>query len=539
MTAVRERLGLGSLRVVGVTMVLGALGVALFPRPAFTDFSAAIVLGTLAIIVFVGMVGPCPRWLERLAGARSIAPAMAVTGGALGAGLGELTRYPYGWDAAVIMDIARTIHAGSPLPQWRYNYLSLYPNNFPLLVIDRLGVAAGSRIGLSADAVLVLANGVCLAITLWLTHSVVKRRAGGMPALAAMASVLLLVGVSPWMSVPYTDLFAMPFLVAVPAVAQLAWRRSGLGAAALWAAAGTTAAIAYLIKTTPAVALVALVLVSLVPGPPSSRGPHQSTPTRNPSGTGPATRRRRAWVRSTAVLICAVAAFFLTSTLGTAAVRATSGVDLSRVDTAQSPPILWWVANGMNKSEVGGRPRWGAYNRDMVNAIGNRTQPEMVAYARGYIASRWNERGAPGMVQFYADKALWNWSDATFWAWGEGIDSREQPLARNALASAVMEVNGFHGRFYEARMSVTQGVWIALLILGGLGLLRAPLRRDLLLLALTTLGIGAFILIFQGRSRYLFAFVPIIVALSCSAIPWLPGRHPTRSSSGRDRAGLN
>jgi hypothetical protein len=69
-----------------------------------------------------------------------------------------------------------------------------------------------------------------------------------------------------------------------------------------------------------------------------------------------------------------------------------------------------------------------------------------------------------------------------------------------------------------------------LLILGGLGLLRAPLRRDLLLLALTTLGIGAFILIFQGRSRYLFAFVPIIVALSCSVIPWLPGRHPTRHS---------
>ncbi|MGN6753754.1 MAG: glycosyltransferase family 39 protein [Intrasporangium sp.] len=526
----RERLGLGILRAVGVIMLLGALAVAVFPRPVFTDFDTPVVLVTL-VVVLVGALAARPRWLTRFATARWLAPGLAVVGGALGAALGELMRYPYGWDAAVVMDIAHSVHSGTALPQWRYSYLSLYPNNFPLVVIDRLGIGLGSRTGLSADAVLVLANAACLAITLWLVHRLVRCRAGAVSALVATAAVLLLVGISPWMSVPYTDLYAMPFLVAVPVLAELAWTRRAWRSAALWAAAGASGAVAYLIKTTPVVVVVALVLVILVLGLPGSvRGPGP-----NPAGGmgdgDPGPRRGATWLRSAAAVALVLAPLFLASSLGAAAARAGSGVDLSRVDTAQSPPILWWVATGTNMNVVGGRPRWGAYNRALVNAIGNRTQPEMVAYARDYIGSRWSERGATGMLRFYANKAVWNWSDASFWAWGEGIDSRQAPLADNALVAAVTDVNGFHGRFYRLRMSVTQGVWIGLLVLGSLGLLRAPVRRDLLLLALTTLGIGAFTLVFEGRSRYLFAFVPLIVALCCSALPWLPGRHPTQPAS--------
>ena len=55
-----------------------------------------------------------------------------------------------------------------------------------------------------------------------------------------------------------------------------------------------------------------------------------------------------------------------------------------------------------------------------------------------------------------------------------------------------------------------------MLIVAGIGLLRAPYRRDVLLLALSVLGIAAFTMVFQGRSRYLFAFVPLVVVLAAS-----------------------
>ena len=53
-----------------------------------------------------------------------------------------------------------------------------------------------------------------------------------------------------------------------------------------------------------------------------------------------------------------------------------------------------------------------------------------------------------------------------------------------------------------------------MLLVTGLGALRARApTRDQVLVALTVLGIALFTLLFQGRSRYLLTFVPLVVAL--------------------------
>jgi hypothetical protein len=78
------------------------------------------------------------------------------------------------------------------------------------------------------------------------------------------------------------------------------------------------------------------------------------------------------------------------------------------------------------------------------------------------------------------------------------------------------------------RADLTQALWLAVLLVAGVGLLRAPYRRETLLLAVSVLGIAAFTLVLQGRSRYLFAFVPLVVALAGtvhSSLP-RPGRRP-------------
>jgi hypothetical protein len=115
-----------------------------------------------------------------------------------------------------------------------------------------------------------------------------------------------------------------------------------------------------------------------------------------------------------------------------------------------------------------------------------------------------------------------------FWAWGEGPDSLPGTLApATGLTGVVHELNGFHGSWYSFRADVTQALWLAVLLVGGLGLLRAPYRRETLLLAVSVLGIAAFTLVLQGRSRYLFAFVPLVVALAATVHSSLPlrGRH--------------
>jgi hypothetical protein len=330
----------------------------------------------------------------------------------------------------------------------------------------------------------------------------------------AQLVIIALVGVSPWVSVPYTDFYAMPFVVGGLALACAAWRRRPWRRrVALGTLAGGALAVAYAIKTTPAVIIVALVLVGIV----------RLTDRWSPG-------------RARAVLIGALGvavAFVALSLLVTTAAVTTSGIDSSQVDADATPPVTWWLANGMNLQEGAGITSYGGYQRSMVDAIHGMNPDEAASYARGYIADRWSERGLAGMAAFYANKAAWNWGDGMFTAWGEGHDaSPGKVVPQGSMAEAVNAVNGWHGSWYRWRTDVAQGFWLAVLIVAGLGLWRAPVRRETLVLAASVLGIAAFTLAFQGRSRYLFAFVPVVVALAAVVQPHvLPGARTRRRSS--------
>jgi hypothetical protein len=154
----------------------------------------------------------------------------------------------------------------------------------------------------------------------------------------------------------------------------------------------------------------------------------------------------------------------------------------------------------------------------------------MRAYAADVLGDRWAQRGLGGTLAFYGNKAAWNWGDGMFWAWGEGPDSLPGTLApATGVTGIVHDLNGFHGSAYQLRADLTQAVWLAVLLVAGLGLLRTPYRRETLLVAASVLGIAAFTLVLQGRSRYLFAFVPLVVVLAAMVHASLPrlGRRAT------------
>jgi hypothetical protein len=117
-----------------------------------------------------------------------------------------------------------------------------------------------------------------------------------------------------------------------------------------------------------------------------------------------------------------------------------------------------------------------------------------------------------------------------FWAWGEGNDAAEPALVHGPLTGAVRTWNHPAGGWYAARAAWAQAVWLLLLLATGVGLVRARWRWDTGLLVLSVLGIAAFTLVFQGRSRYLLTYVPLVVALwtSLSLAWWRPGPRRTR-----------
>lgn len=516
------------LRLTGVCLIAVALVAIVAPRPANTHYRWPVVLTAVAVFVGLAAVVHVPPALKN----RWVPVVVAVVGGAVATALGQALRYDYGWDARVVMNIARSLHAGRPLTSDVYDYLSLYPNNIPLLAIDRLGADVGGWLGTSPDAVLITLTGLCVAASLYAAQALVVPVAGRGPALVTQLVVLGLVGVSPWLSVPYTDFYAMPFVIGGIALVLAALRRPDTGARAALGVTGVICVgIAYAIKTTPVVVVVALALVALIGLASTGSASNGATPA---AGEGPMAGVRRV-LPVVSALIAGAALFAAVGVAVPAAAGAATGIDTGRIRPDASPPVIWWVANGMSEQTVpGGVTNYGTYRRDMVEAIEGRTRAQMTAYSRNYMADRWAERGPSGMLAFYANKLAWNWGDGMFWAWGEGPDSLPGAVrVTGPVVSAVNSVNGFHGEHYPLRADLTQGLWLSVLLVAGVGLLRARPRVEVLVLALTVLGIAAFTLLFQGRSRYLFSFVPVVVALAACAhasLPWRRRRGARRGS---------
>jgi hypothetical protein len=490
------------LRLTGVGLLGVSLVALVAPRPVITPYRWPVVIAGVVVLVTLALVARLPRWLVR----GWVPAVVAVAGGLVAAAVGLAGQYAYGWDARVVMDLARTLDAGQPLPDWGVDYFSLYPNNLPLLAIEQWGHAVARQVGASADAVLITLSAVCVGVTLYAVHDLVARVAGRGPALAAQLATVALVATSPWVAVPYTDLYAMPFVTGGAALAAraLAPGRREVRIV-LWGLSILSMTVAYALKTTPVVMVIAVavaVLVAVFDG-------HQHLD------------------RRAAGLAACAAGLVVFSGLAVAVpsiAQSASGADTSQLRADISPSPLWWLANGSSeKTSDSGVTNYGTYSREMVTAIEGLSPTQMDAYARAYLADRWAERGPLGTLGFYGNKLAWNWGDGMFSAWVEGADSLPGilPPATGAVA-AVQQVNGLHGQWYPLRADLAQALWITVLLLAGVGLLRAPYRREVVLLAVTVLGIAAFTLIFQGRARYLLAFVPVVVALAGMVHPWVP-----------------
>ena len=191
-----------------------------------------------------------------------------------------------------------------------------------------------------------------------------------------------------------------------------------------------------------------------------------------------------------------------------------------------SAPLLWWVANGMTETQSPGNPpRYGGFNAAMGLAIAGMTPAQATQWSQEWIRTQWVERGPSGTAEFYAAKAAWNWGDGMFWAWGEGQDARPDRLPTGSgFVGAVRAVDRPDGRWYQPRSDLTQAAWLALLVVAGLGAVLTPRPRpEVVLLALSVLGLAVFTLLFQGRSRYLFTFVPVVVSLAAMVHPAVSG----------------
>lgn len=490
-------------RVLGV-MLLG-LVLLTMAVPRFSAIPYHRLGALAAFVVFLTLTVVLARTErpveQRLA--RRLAVPVGVTCAAFAAFVGYASYYVTAWDSRLIQIFVSKEH--EPVTPLEVAYLSRYPNNAVLFALARQVRSLGGALGLSYGTVFVIVQMICFGITLVGVHHLTVLVSDHAAALMAMVLLTALVGLSPWMAVPYTD---------IPSLWTPVWavycfvraKRSAPGLpGAVWAAAGgAILALGYSLKVTPAVELVAGALWFLAL---ATRGGSRGAFT-------------TAGARLVAVLVGAVIWLVISGPVVTWLARAPQTIP------GVAEPAWNYVADGLrvqvgpNKNEI-----FGGFDKPVNLATAGRPTDVQTQISKDFIRRELQRRGLVGTLLFEVNKLDFNWGDGMFWAYGEGIDLSRPPVHHGQPFELVQSWNSPRGQFFDGRVAITQGLWWLVLTLVGLGWLRGRVTAESLLLLVSLVGIAAFTLLFQGRSRYLVTYLPL---LAVAAVWWWrdfwPGR---------------
>ena len=501
-------------RALGAGLCLLVVGILVHPQMPNNGYDRGIVtVATLVLSAAVMLLAVRMRHV-RVSWSSGRWTRIGVTtwlaGGVLAAYEAYCSGYHVSWDAGVVKQAA--LLPRSQFTPFLVQYFSRYPNNAALMAVDRLVWHVQHTTGVGFDASYALLNALLFLIAsglLYLTVRVVRGAAWAVPALLLMD---LLIGASAWMSVPYTDSMALWTPIGAVLLMVLAIRAGGLRGVVLTACAGLALGIGYQIKVTPVVGLVAYALavpfVAVRPG-----------------------RAHR--VALLAAAAAAVLAFLAAATLTAGVSQRLGGTAPLTPNQGASPTV--YIAQGLRVQYIPADKvqMIGGYDEEIDRSTYDMSAARQSRIARSAISRRLRELGPTGLVRFEADKMAFNWGDGMFWAHGEGLDMTRPPTRTGAVARPAVSWS-FPGRsLYGLHVDLADTVWFSLLLVTGVGLLRSRYSPEVLLLALTVAGIAAFLLLFQGRSRYLLGHVPVLIALACALAPRRAAYPPTADGPTR------
>ena len=507
----------GFLWVAANVVIAPKYGVVRWPQ-VLVPLAAVVVLAVLVIAVVASR--RVVLWLEdHVWVRRAMAVGALVVMFAVQVRLGYSIRFNPGWDAGFLESNTRAIADGTLPVASVAATLAAYPNNLLLASLMtrfwQAWLGAGYTDG---ELGLVLVNATVLCASVVFVY-LAARRLGG-PATAYVASLfcLVFVGVSPWVGVVYSDTVGMLPIAVLAYLFALLRDISGAARPVLWAIVGLVGALGYAIKPTVVFAVLALVVVTLL-------------------GTALRTwSRRDALLRVGAVLGLAVGVVIGLQATGAVIDRTGLSPPAGRTDAAF--PVSHFLMMGASEKPGPYNNYYGAYrDEDALATLAVPPGEERERHGFEEYRRRVSAMGPVGYARFLNAKATWTLGDGTFFMYGEGsMAAVPTPFVHSSgVDQQIQSFLGLHGEWFWMVVDTWQAFWLVVLLL-----MAAPLAvrdRDLdsspaAAMRAGVLGLVLFVLFFEGRSRYLYLYLPFFLLLASMAVVAIARRlRPTSSEA--------
>lgn len=436
--------------------------------------------------------------------------------------LAYAVRLPADWDARAIYSSAAGLARGTR-ESIDYGYFSLNPNNILLTLLLAAWFSFVTSLGITnLETATAFLNAVVLFAGIALTYAAARMLGGRILAAFTLLPSTIFVLLSPWLGVFYSDSAGLLFPVLILCLLLAAQRVRSLAARiVLWVLAGTAGAAGYGIKPTVLICLLAAGITA---------------------ACSPALRGRG---RGAAILLLGAAvvagSFFAGHRLITAAEQQGTavGFDVQANPNALPPTHFLKVGAHVVPGKYG--PLYGSYNEADVSSTAAAGGPhERFQHGLNAYAERVEAMGPGGYVSFLNNKLLWITGDGSFFAWGEGVLDGDDFVSDDPADQSIQDVFGYGNPGFPWLFTLWQGTWFVVLGLAAVPLfLRTPalMLPEVSALRIALLGLLVFLLLSEGRARFLYLYIPYFILLaSLSFFAVMERVSPGRVPDGRGAA---
>ena len=395
------------------------------------------------------------------------------------------------WDVKTVTNASIAAANGTGMDKFQ-PYFSRYPNNLFLVWIYGVLIRIFQRIGLNYRmGILVCQCGLSWGTGIILYYVVKEITGNRCASCFAWLVYLLLIGISPWVSIPYSDSMGLILPIAILGVYIWSERCSGKVKNFLWAVMGFLTIIGYHIK--PQIAIVSIAVWICVIW--------RSLP-----------KKKELVYRIGCFGAGCVAGIWISSTC-----IHSLGITIDENKTYGMPHFLMM---GMNYSEgFEGNGVWNA--EDVKFSAGFDTAEERKKENLRIARERIREMGIPGMAKLMQRKILTNYNDGTFaWGW-EGLFYVEKLSTKsNSLSEFLGNLyynRDWEGKYYKYFYNFELMIWLAVLFCTLLCTVQKKEMPFLGAIMLSIIGLTVFELLFEARARYLYTYIPMYIVLAAAS----------------------
>lgn len=395
-------------------------------------------------------------------------------------------------------------------------YFSMYGNNIFLLLIYEIIFRFVKFFGIENYLVVqIIVNVIMIDITLVYIYKICKIMFGEKYSKICNFISMLMIGVTPYISVVYSDTFSLIFPIAIfynyLCVKQLNGYNISVKKRIVYITMLTI--IGCLIKPTNLIILIAIIIVEFI-------GWIQSLILNMKNSNKSYKINYKKYIGYTMCMI--LTAIFVYGGFNIyKSIRLRNYISKEQIEN-NSFPMTHFFMMGLKPQNVEGK-YYGFYSEEDVQAtkshIGVESKKEFNIYE---AKNRLKAMKIGGYISYLYDKYTWIISDGTFFYGKEGNFYTSDAYSNGKIAKFIQNYAYCNKEGYiNVTINVMQSIWIISLVFCVIDICINFVNErssNINVLRLSIIGIILFILLFEARSRYLINYLPIIVILATSGI---------------------